>query len=80
MIGFDSLAENLSLTQEVILTNKFIQCPGPHPIGKGSLSFEKFCSLLLKKFCLFLQSSAFFMTLIRYALCSLRSALISRMA
>jgi hypothetical protein len=40
MIRLDGLAENLSFTQKVILANKFIQCPRPHPVGKGSLSLK----------------------------------------
>ena len=55
MIGFDGLAENLSLTQEMILANKFIQCPRPHSISKGSLSLEQFFPLPLKKIALLFQ-------------------------
>jgi hypothetical protein len=55
MIGFNGLSENFSLTQNVTLANKFIQCPRPHPIGKGSLSLKQFLPFLIKKIRLLLQ-------------------------
>jgi hypothetical protein len=61
VIGFDGLTENLPLTQDVILANKFIQRPRPHSTGKRSLSLEQFFFFFLKEFRLLLQRSVSFM-------------------
>jgi hypothetical protein len=57
VIGFDGLAENLPLSQEVLLANKFIQGPRPHPIRKGSLFLEQFLFVFLEEFRLLFQHS-----------------------
>ncbi len=75
MIGFNRLPENLSLTQNVILANKFIQCARPHPVGQRRLSLKQFFSLLLKKVILLFQLFLFYLDLNLYTLCPMRYAL-----
>lgn len=49
MVAFNGLPEHSPGPQEVTLADEFVQCPGPHSVGKRRLSLEVFPPVALEK-------------------------------